>query len=508
MHKTAMFPGFNRCGLSPKPISAAVRQARQIQAIDHLCLSHLELLVGQLLVPIFASITRKLPAMRGKKCRNRTFTPQLTFWAFLAQVLDVDSSCRRALTRVQGLRQASGLSALSEDTAAYCRARARLPIRLLYQIFYTITQAVLRTAHGMTHENRLLVMDGTVITLQDSQANRDAFGYANGQAKGCGFPSMKLLGLFDVETGCCLKVCRAEGNTHDATLAKRMVGYFKRGDILIADRAFCSYEFISKLQAKGVHVIMRLHQARSKKLERENKATRGHPSDTEQTWSKPQAARSSRRKKGTTQAQFKAQRQRARQEHASLPAQLQMRIIKCQVAIRGHRPKDFYLATTLNPSTHSTEQIQALYLRRWEVETIFDDMKTSQNMEMLRTQSPHMVVRELLMHLIVHNLVRLIQAEAQQERRDDVLGKLSYRGTLDRLTLSHSAMWGAASKRAAKLVRAKLIEAVASDVVRARPGRREPRLIKRRAKNYGLLTKPRELMRLRPEFNRSRYKAA
>jgi hypothetical protein len=132
-----------------------------------------------------------------------------------------------------------------------------------------------------------------------------------------------------------------------------------------------------------------------------------------------------------------------------------------------------------------------MFLRRWEVEPLFDDMKTSQGMDMLGTHSPHMVARELLMHLIVHNLVRLIQTEAQQQGTDEVIGDVSFRGALDRITLSHDAMWGATSRKAAKLVRANLIKAVAQDVVRARPGRREPRLKKRRPKNYGLLTQPR-----------------
>jgi hypothetical protein len=504
-----MFPGFNRCGLSRKPASAAQRQTKQLRLLDRICLSHLELLVGQWLTPIFAALTKSLCLMQGKKSRRRTFTHEVTFWAFLAQVIDVDSSCRRALTRVQRLRQGAGLSSLSQNTAAYCQARGRLPIRMLVRIFQAITQAALRTAHGLSHENRLLVIDGTVITLQDTEANRKAFGYANGQAKGCGFPTMKLLALFDVETGVCLKVNRAQGNTHDAALTKRFVSYFKRGDILIADRAFCSFEFISKLKAKGVHVVMRLHQARALKLERENKATRGQASDKQQTWVKPKRAAVGRRKKGTTKKQRKALNQSARLEHERLPAELQMRVITCQVAIRGHRPKDFYLATTLSEDTHSTEQIKALFLMRWEVETIFDDMKTSQNMDMLRTLSPHMVARELMMHLIVHNLVRLIQAEAQQQRQDQVEGDLSFRGTLDRLNLSHEALWGAATQKAAKLARTQLIEAVAQDVVRARPGRREPRLKKRRPKNFGLMTKPRALLRQRPELpNRAKARAA
>jgi hypothetical protein len=183
-------------------------------------------------------------------------------------------------------------------------------------------------------------------------------------------------------------------------------------------------------------------------------------------------------------------------------------VITCQVAIRGHRPKDFYLATTLSEATHSTEQIKDLFLRRWEVETLLGDMKTSQGMEMLRTLSPHMVARELMMHLIVHNLVRIIQAEAQQQRQDQVVGDLSFGGTLDRLNLSHQALWGAATQKAAKLARTQLIEAVAKDIVRARPGRREPRLKKRRPKNFGLMTKPRALLRQRPELpNRAKVRA-
>jgi hypothetical protein len=113
-----MFPGFNRCGLSRKPASAAQRHAKQLRLLDRICLSHLQLLVGPLLTPIFAALAQSLSLMQGKQSRRRTFTHEVTFWAFLAQVIDVDSSCRRALTRVQRLRQGAGLSTIDSIVAS------------------------------------------------------------------------------------------------------------------------------------------------------------------------------------------------------------------------------------------------------------------------------------------------------------------------------------------------------------------------------------------------------
>jgi len=134
---------------------------------------------------------------------------------------------------------------------------------MLIRVLRHVTEAVQAAAGEFGGEGRLLVMDGTVLTLPDSEANRSVYSYASGQKPGCGFPQMHLLGLFDLRTGAWLRVVKSAQRRHDSFLAWKLLGHLRAGDTLIADRAFCSYAFIHACEARGVHVVMRLHQARA-----------------------------------------------------------------------------------------------------------------------------------------------------------------------------------------------------------------------------------------------------
>ena len=141
---------------------------------------------------------RSYKSAEGSNSRRCIYTVLVTFWGFLSQVLDPDGSCRRAVTRIQTLCSALHLPLPKDDTAAYCIARARLPIRVLLRVSRGIIE---RLTSRPLEGRRLVVMDGTSLTLPDSPKNAAAYGYAPGQKPGCGFPLMSLLGLFDLATG-------------------------------------------------------------------------------------------------------------------------------------------------------------------------------------------------------------------------------------------------------------------------------------------------------------------
>ena len=485
----AFFSGFHRAGLGRKPLAGASLVARQVRELDALCLAQLQALCAHLL-PCWLSCFK---TKGGANSRRRIFTPALTFWTWLSQVLDPNSSCRRALGRVQSVCALKGFGIISADTGAYCRARFRLPAKLLMAILNHLTKAVTHAAGDFGSEGRLLVLDGTTVTMPDSNANRAVYSYAPGQKPGCGFPLMFLLGLFDLRTGACLRVVKSAKRRHDAALAWRMLGFFRRGDTLIADRAFCSYAFIAMLHAKGVHVVMRLHQARSAKLDMQSGKKLGKGDRLQQWFKSPQRAN-----KGMHPARYE-----------ELHDYLNVRIIEVQLEARGHRPAPMYFVTTLlNASEHSTEEIAALYLRRWEVELFFDDIMTSQSMDMLRCESPAMVARELLMHLIAYNLVRLLMVQADKLRPAGQSGRISFKGTLDRITQWQGALSSSTSRKQSTERYAELLTLIATDIVRPRPGRNEPRAIKRRRDSYQLLNQPRDIMRSIPAPKKHKTKAA
>lgn len=491
---SALFPDFHRLGLGRKPLSQVSKLARQTRHLDACCLAELDVLIGHAL----PSWLRVFRASSGPNSRKRTFTVALTFWTFLLQVLDADGSCRAALAHVHALCAAKRKASISLSTAAYCKARRRLPARLLMAVLRHITDALVRAAgdFGSPCEfgcGRLLVMDGTACTLQDSDANRAVYHYAPGQKPGCGFPQMPLLGLFDLRTGAWLRVIKSAERRHDSHLAWKLLGHLRAGDTLIADRAFCSYAFIAHCEARGVAIVMRLHQARARTVDMRKGKVLG-PGDRLHTWTKPKP----KQLKNLHPARYNA-----------LPEQLSMRIISVQIASRGHRPEAMYLATTLrDTTTHHAEDIANLYLKRWEVELFFDDIKTTQRMDTLRCKSPDMVARELLMHMIAYNLVRLLIVQADKQRPAGQAGRLSFKGTFDRLNRWHAALWGNNQRKAVAECYAQLLHDIAQDIVPPRPERYEPRVLKRRRDSYGLLTRPRKEMRRTPAPPKHRHKAA
>lgn len=483
MSPIAFLPNFHRAGLGRKPASEHARLARKTRLTDRYCLDHLEQLLGGHL----PSSVRNFKPAKGRNSRKRIYTPILTFWAFLAQTLAPDTSCTSAVSRVQALFVSQGLTAIASDTGVYCKARARLSIFFLVEILHWISAAVVRAADDFGSASdpiqcgRLLVMDGTSATLPDSKENRKMYAYPSGQKEGCGFPKMYLLGLFHLRSGATVRMVKSATLRHDSALAWKLLPWLRKGDTLLADRAFCSYAFIHACEKLGVTIVMRLHQARKNDP---GKSKRLGPGDELQTWQKPTKC-----PKGTTTAQFEA-----------LPATLDIRVVSHQIEVRGHRPEPMYIATTKRDAAiDSAAFITALYWRRWKVELFFDDLKTSQSMETLRCESPHMLARELIMQLIAYNLVRMTLVQAEKQRPAAQEGSLSYKGTLTRITQWHPALW--ACKGAKKLQERymELLRCVAEDVVPDRPGRREPRQIKRRPSRYPLMTKPRSEARQLPE---------
>ena len=147
--RSPFFPSFHRAGLGPKPASENLKIARQVRSLDSELVAHLSLLLGQPLAALFRSSASSVKTL-GAQTRRRVFTPELTFWAFLSQVLDPDSSCRSALCRVQALLRDKGREDISASTAAYCRARQRLSVRLLFRLLHLINLSAQRTAYGRT----------------------------------------------------------------------------------------------------------------------------------------------------------------------------------------------------------------------------------------------------------------------------------------------------------------------------------------------------------------------
>jgi hypothetical protein len=174
-----------------------------------------------------------------------------------------------------------------------------------------------------------------------------------------------------------------------------------------------------------------------------------------------------------------------------VPDEITVRVLRYRIQEPGFRTREIRLVTTLtDPRAYPAAALFALYRRRWRLELCFRDLKTSMGMETLSCQSPAMVIKELHMFLIAHNLVRCLMAEAAGIHEVD-LERVSFKGSVDATREFSNALAKATSRRSRRRLEDDLLTILATDLVPERPGRREPRATKRRPKPYPLLTRPR-----------------
>ena len=482
-HSTPFFAAFRPLlfGRPPARLDAAWRK----KVLGAHCLSHFRGLFGTMIPDALLA-----PNSEGPGSRRRVFSPLITFWAFLSQVLSPNAACREALRKVQAWWKLRGIPAdLSEDTSAYCQARARLGKETLDGIHTHLASRMEARAprEALWLSRPVKIADGTNLSMPDTPQNQAAWPQSSNQKEGCGFPMMKVVALFSLASGALLHFASGTLRVHESVLFQQLWRHLKKGDVLLADRGFCSFAAIASLLRQGVDCVMRLHQARSVDFRKGKSLGKD---DRLITWKKP-----AQRPPGCAPEDF-----------AALPETLTLRQIRLQVKVKGWRTRTLIIVTTLlDPLAYPAEALRELYLERWSVELRFREIKVTLALDVLRCLTPAMIEKELLMHVIAYNLVRSLMQHASIRHRV-ALDRLSFKGTLDSLRHFANAIEAAEGqprKQAALLD--DLLELIANDPVPKRPFRNEPRAKKRRGKNYHLLTKPRHQMRIPPHRNRPKY---
>ena len=427
------------------------------------------------------------PNAYGAHSRQRLYSLPVIFWSFLAQVISPGTSCREIVRRIQAWHAAADSDTdSSPQNVAYCKARAKLPEETLTAISHHIAQRCERNtpSHALWKGRAVKIIDGTTVSMPDTPLNQEAYPQPSSQKPGCGFPLLRLVGLFSLASGALLHWAKDSLHIHETHLFRRLWDFLEKNDILLADRGFCSYYAISELQKRGVDSVIRLHQGRKFDT---TKGKKLGPNDQLQIWIKPATP-----PKGLSQEEF-----------ANLPDTLTVRVVKIQFAAKGFRTQSCLIATPLlDAKFYTLESLGELYYQRWTIELHFRELKTFLGMEILRCRSPHMITRELHMHFIAYNVIRHTMQSAAL-RNHTPLSSISFKGSLD--TLRHWAPILDASRKSPRKHRRLLLEMlhiIASDQLPDRPNRSEPRAKKRRPKNYQLLTKPRKSMGHVPRRNR------
>jgi hypothetical protein len=408
----------------------------------------------------------------GHVWRDRIFTPMVTLWTFLTQVLEPEAACKRAVSRVLTFLSVSrGLDA-SHDPGAYCRARKRLPAEVLPRLSRLVRDklAAKVSQDRLWHGRWVKLVDGSTVSMPDTPANQAAYPQHR-QKRGLGFPIARIVGIFDLVTGALCELAVGALSMGETILFHTLWGSLQEGDVVVADRYYGSYADIALLLARGVDGVYRLHQRRPADFRR---GKRLGPDDRLIRWAK--GARP---------------RWLSEEDYAAVPETLSVRMVRAWRQVSGWRGEQIVVVTTLlDPKAYPARDITDLYLRRWEVETDLQHLKTTMKMEFLRTKSPDMIHRELWAYMLAYNLIRTLMWDAATRHRVDPT-RISFKSATHEMMTLWPFTAAAARRRDLTKFYAALLRAIASHKIPHRPNRSEPRVRKRRPKNYRLMTKPR-----------------
>ncbi|MDQ3828825.1 MAG: IS4 family transposase, partial [Candidatus Tectomicrobia bacterium] len=349
--------------------------------------------------------------------RDRVLTPVTTMQLFLLQILHGNTACSH-LPHLSGMRFTA---------AAYCQARARLPVRFFDLLLERFSRAVQRSAADdeRWHGHRTFLVDGSGCSRPDTPTLQDAFGQPNVQRPGCGFPVARLLGLFHAGTGVLLKLVVAPLLTHDLAQVQAVHPALHPGDVLVADRGLCSYVHLALLAQAGVHAVLRVWARQIvdftpgrpfvKPSVRRTPAVKGIPRsrwlkalglhDQLVVWLKPKTWPS----------------WLTREALEALPDSLVLREVRYHLDTPGFRTRQITLVTTLlDAESYRVADLAELYHQRWQVETSLAHLKTTMQRDVLHGKTVSGVLKELPVFAIVYNLVRIVMWHSARLQHLDV----------------------------------------------------------------------------------------
>ena len=402
--------------------------------------------------------------------RERLYGPLQTLTLFIEQVLGADQSCQDAVARGMSARVALGQAPCSLNNGPYCKARARLPQRLIERLVRELGQRLCAGQAGAWRwrGREVKLIDGTTVTMPDTTENQALFPQSPEQQPGLGFPLARLVAIISLSCGAVVEwaVGPCEGKrTGETALLWRLAHRLRSGDVIVADRCYAGYFLLAWLMRQGVDIVVRQHQLRHTDFRR---GERLGAKDHVVLWRRPQ------RPAWMDEATY-----------AGMPETL---------TLREARVGGLTLVTTLlDARAVSKQELLTLYRLRWQVELDLRAIKTVMQMDILRCKSPAMVTKEIAVHLLAYNLVRAVMAQAA------FLGhvlprQLSFKAALQLIRAFEQNLRHAPHARLATRC-AYLLAGIAQLRLPQRPGRVEPRAVKRRPKPHALLTRPRHILR-------------
>ena len=423
-----------------------------------------------------AAVILRICSGVSHRWRKRKFDPVRTIHLFVLQVLNGNTA----------IAHLSHLSLEAVNAAAFCKARMRLPLALFEQLLdFSATLCSTPRDALVKGIRRVLLVDATSSLLPDTRSVRTLFAQPRNIKPGCGYPMAKVLALVDAFSGCVLRPLISSLYVHEASHVWRLHPQLRKGDLLIGDRAFCSYVHLAMLSAKrGVYALFRMQQKQIVSFRAGRRhGNKGQPTsrflcklgplDQIVQWFKP-----AQKPKWMSKAQY-----------TQLPSSLLVRELRYRLASKGQRTRTVTIVTTLlDPDLYPPGEIARLYGIRWQIETHFNQLKTSMKMSQIKCKTAEGILKELLMHLIVYNLLRKVILDAAQRQKVEPK-RISFIDALRYL----------ANARAGEPM-------IALMLIPLRPGRHEPRVKKHLKYRYAPMTVKREIMLKKPYLYADKFK--
>jgi len=433
----------------------------------------LERIKGTLTDSVPAQLIEQLCHELGHRWRERDLGPVVTTHLFLQQILHGNIA-------IAHLRRVSGC--VFTDSA-YCQARTRLPLGLLDHLQRAITDSLRGDgddrAETRWRGHRVFLLDGSSFSMPDTDALRAHFGQPSGQADGCGFPVAHLMALFDAKRGYLLEASAQPLNTHDLSQAAALHPRLCAGDVLVGDRAFGSYAHLALCLRQCLQGLFRAHQRQIIDF----RPGRAHVAPgMKPVKGRPRSRWLKRLGRRDQLVQYYKPKERPQwmtdEQYAALPESIRVRELRYAIHHPGYRTRVVTLVTTLlDPKKYPARELARLYGLRWGAEIDLRHLKQTMKMDVLRCGTVDGVRKELALFVLVYNLVRRVMEEAGRRQRVEP----------ERISFVDAWRW---------LQQARPGEALPKLVVNPdRPGRVQPRVRKRRPKEYPVMKRPRAELR-------------
>src|SRR3989338_8319723 len=425
-------------------------------------------------------------ALNGcREFRDRVYTPMKTVFTFIKQVLNEDKSCKNAVAGVVAERLAMGEEEISTGTGAYVKARQRLPEEAVHELVKESGESQLQNApmQWKPFGRELKVFDGTTVIMADTKENQATFPQHKNQKAGVGFPIARVVAVMSLTLGTVLDYSidayKGKG-TGESSLLRRIFDCIKKDDIVLGDRYFPNFFLMSSLGMIGADGIFRGQSQRHYDFRTGEYLEKN---DHIATWRKPAKPK-----------------QMSQEEYDSHPDEIRIREFK----IDGN----VYVTTFLNYKKYHKKELATIYKRRWEVEINLKSIKSIMQMDMLSCKTPDMITKEIGIHFLAYNFIRIIMSEACA-KHDALPWKTSFKGTLQLLE-NFTPYFLKSTEKENKKMYSDMLRLIVKNKIGNRPGRVEPRAVKQRSKPFSKLNKPRsiEKARLMKKINKKILKYA